>query len=164
MVAVLKSIRRRVESRSEKMRNPRRVSDVHTLSDEQKKLAPRKDILDPQGPVLQKWNKIFVISCVLAVSVDPFFFYIPVINNDEKCLDMSGSLQITASVFRTFFDLFYILRIIFQFKTGFIPPSSRVFGRGDLNDDPVAITKRYLKSYFIIDVLSILPLPQVSPS
>ncbi|KAK7332752.1 hypothetical protein VNO80_29507 [Phaseolus coccineus] len=161
VIAVLKSIGRRVERRSEKMKNLSRVSDVHPLSDGQKKLPPRKVILDPKDPMLQKWNKIFVISCVLAVSVDPFFFYIPVINDKEKCLDMSGSLQITASVFRTFFDLFYILHIIFQFKTGFIPPSSRVFGSGDLNDDPVAITKRYLTSYFIIDVLSIIPLPQV---
>lgn len=146
------------------MKNFNRVSDVHPVSDGQKKSPPRKVILDPKDPMLQKWNKIFVISCVLAVSVDPFFFYIPVINDKKKCLDMSGSLQITASVFRTFFDLFYVLHIIFQFKTGFVSPSSRVFGSGDLNDDPVAITKRYLTSYFIIDVLSIIPLPQVSPS
>ncbi|CAJ1961282.1 unnamed protein product [Sphenostylis stenocarpa] len=159
--AVLRSIGRRVESGSAKMKNLRRASTVHPLSNGQKKLPPKKKILDPQGPILQKWNKIFVITCVLAVSVDPFFFYIPVINNDEKCLDLSGSLQITASVFRTFLDLFYILRIIFQFKTGFIAPPSRVFGRGELINDPVAITKRYLTSHFIIDILSIIPLPQV---
>ncbi|XP_027933201.1 cyclic nucleotide-gated ion channel 1-like [Vigna unguiculata] len=161
VIEVLKSIGRKVEGSSEKMKNLRRVSVVHPLSDGQKKLPPRKKILDPQSSMLQKWNKIFVISCVLAVSVDPFFFYIPVIDDDKKCLDLSGSLQITASVFRTFFDLFYILHIIFQFKTGFIPPSSRTFGRGELIDDPVAITKRYLTSYFFIDILSIIPLPQV---
>nr|KYP71931.1 Cyclic nucleotide-gated ion channel 1 [Cajanus cajan] len=139
----------------------RRASVVHFVSDGQKKLPPRKNILDPQGPVLQKWNKIFVITCVMAVSVDPFFFYIPVIIDDKKCLDLDTALQITASVLRTFFDLFYILRIIFQFKTGFIAPSSRVFGRGELIDDPVAIMKKYLTSLFIIDILSIIPLPQV---
>ncbi|GLT71977.1 hypothetical protein SLA2020_439540 [Shorea laevis] len=32
---------------------------------------------------------------------------------------------------------------------------------GELNADPKAIAKRYLFSYFIIDILSILPLPQV---
>ncbi|KAG4914108.1 hypothetical protein GLYMA_19G255300v4 [Glycine max] len=158
---VLKSIGRRLESGSEKMKNLRRASAVHPVSDGQKKLPPRKKILDPQGPVLQKWNKIFVITCVLAVSVDPLFSYIPVINNEEKCVHLDGALQITASVLRTFFDLFYILRIIFQFKTAFIPPSSRVFGRGELIDDPVAIMKRYLTSHFIIDILSIIPLPQV---
>ncbi|KAL3030754.1 hypothetical protein AAZX31_03G235900 [Glycine max] len=159
--AVLKSIGRRLESVSEKMKNLTRASAVHPVSDGKKKLPPRKKILDPQGPILQKWNKIFVITCVMAVSVDPLFFYIPVINNARKRVDLDGVLQITASVLRTFFDLFYILRIIFQFKTGFIAPSSRVFGRGELIDDPMAIMKRYLTSHFIIDVLSIIPLPQV---
>jgi len=162
--AVLKSIGRRLESVSEKMKNLTRASAVHPVSDGKKKLPPRKKILDPQGPILQKWNKIFVITCVMAVSVDPLFFYIPVINNARKRVDLDGVLQITASVLRTFFDLFYILRIIFQFKTGFIAPSSRVFGRGELIDDPMAIMKRYLTSHFIIDVLSIIPLPQVYPS
>ncbi|XP_020412593.1 cyclic nucleotide-gated ion channel 1 isoform X1 [Prunus persica] len=48
-----------------------------------------------------------------------------------------------------------------KFRTGFIAPSSRVFGRGELIDDPVAIAKRYLSSYFIIDILAVFPLPQV---
>ncbi|ONI23395.1 hypothetical protein PRUPE_2G186700 [Prunus persica] len=48
-----------------------------------------------------------------------------------------------------------------KFRTGFIAPSSRVFGRGELIDDPMAIAKRYLSSYFIIDILAILPLPQM---
>ncbi|KAJ1413776.1 RmlC-like jelly roll fold [Sesbania bispinosa] len=160
--AILKSIGRRLESGSEKIKNLRRPSAVHPVSNGQtKKPASRRKIHDPQGPMLQRWNKIFVITCVMAVSVDPLFFYIPVIHGKEKCLDLNGTLQITTSVLRTFFDLFYILRIIFQFQTGFIAPSSRVFGRGDLIDDPVAIVKRYLSSHFIIDILSILPLPQV---
>ncbi|KAL4339221.1 hypothetical protein GQ457_08G033650 [Hibiscus cannabinus] len=49
----------------------------------------------------------------------------------------------------------------YHFHTGFIAPSSRVFGRGVLVEDSLAIAKRYLQSYFIIDVLAVLPLPQV---
>lgn len=162
--AVLKSIGRRFVSGSEKMKKFRRPSSmVHPVNEGQtKKLdSSKRKILDPQGPMLQKWNKIFVITCVLAISVDPFFFYIPVIVGKQKCLDLDGTLQTTISVLRTFFDLFYILRIIFQFRTGFIAPSSRVFGRGELIDDPVAIMKRYLSSHFIVDILSIIPLPQI---
>lgn len=125
------------------------------------KPASRCSVLDPQGPLLQKWNKIFVITCVMAVSMDPLFFYIPVIDDQRKCLNLNGTLKITASVLRTFFDLFYIIRIVFQFRTGFIAPSSRVFGRGEPVDDPFAIAMRYLSSHFIIDILSILPLPQM---
>ncbi|KMT16062.1 hypothetical protein BVRB_3g052330 [Beta vulgaris subsp. vulgaris] len=121
-----------------------------------------KKVLDPQGSFLQKWNKIFVLSCVIAVSIDPLFFYIPVINNNKKCLDLDHKLEITASVLRTFTDIFYLLHIIFQFRTGFIAPSSRVFGRGVLVEDAKAIAKRYLSSYFWIDILAVLPLPQVA--
>ncbi|KAK7275353.1 hypothetical protein RIF29_16466 [Crotalaria pallida] len=127
-----------------------------------KNIASKRKVLDPQGPLLQKWNKIFVITCFLAISVDPLFFYIPVINEQRKCLGLDGpALKIIACVLRTFFDIFYIIRIIFQFRTGFIAPSSRVFGRGELVDDIRAIVKRYLCSCFIIDILSIIPLPQM---
>ncbi|KAF5191069.1 Cyclic nucleotide-gated ion channel [Thalictrum thalictroides] len=120
-----------------------------------------RKVLDPQGPFLQKWNKIFVISCVIAVSMDPLFFYIPVIDGEKNCLDVDRKLEITACVLRFFTDIFYILHIIFQFRTGFIAPSSRVFGRGVLVEDLVAIARRYMSSYFLIDILAVLPLPQV---
>lgn len=121
-----------------------------------------KEVLDPQGPFLQKWNKIFVLSCVIAVSIDPLFFYIPVIDDNKKCLDMDKKLEIISSILRSFTDVFYVLHIIFQFHTGFIAPSSRVFGRGVLVEDAKAIAKRYLSSYFWIDILAVLPLPQVA--
>ncbi|KAJ6340603.1 hypothetical protein OIU77_008377 [Salix suchowensis] len=84
----------------------------------------------------------------------------------QKILDPQGpflqsKMEITASVLRSFTDIFYILHIIFEFRTGFIAPSSRVFGRGVLVEDTWAIAKRYLLSYFLIDILAVLPLPQV---
>ncbi|KAK2444273.1 cyclic nucleotide-gated ion channel [Trifolium repens] len=123
--------------------------------------SSRKKILDPQGPFLQKWNKIFVLSCLIAVSIDPLFFYIPVIDDGKKCLSRDRKMETTATVLRSFSDIFYIIHIIFQFRTGFIAPSSRVFGRGVLVEDSWAIAKRYMSSYFLIDILAVLPLPQV---
>ncbi|OIT04668.1 PREDICTED: cyclic nucleotide-gated ion channel 1 [Nicotiana attenuata] len=124
-------------------------------------LGSEKKMLDPQGPFLQKWNKIFVLSCVIAVSLDPLFFYIPVIDNDNKCLHLDRKMEVTASVLRSITDIFYLLHIVLQFRTGFIAPSSRVFGRGVLIEDAWEIAKRYLSSYFLIDILAVLPLPQV---
>lgn len=118
-------------------------------------------ILHPQGPFLQRWNKIFVLSCIFAVSVDPLFFYIPVINDQKSCWYLDRKLKIAASVLRSFTDIFYILHIIFQFRTGFITSSSTSFGRGVLVEDPHAIAKRYFTTYFLIDVFAVLPLPQV---
>lgn len=124
-------------------------------------LGSWKNTLNPQGKFLQKWNKIFVLSCVIAVSVDPLFFYIPIVIDSKKCLDLDNKLQITASVLRSFTDIFYIVHIIFQFRTGFIAPSSRVFGRGVLVEDAWEIAKRYMSTYFLVDILAVLPLPQV---
>jgi hypothetical protein len=118
-------------------------------------------ILHPQGPFLQKWNKIFVISCIFAVSVDPLFFYIPIINDEEPCWYLDRKLKITASVLRSFTDIFYILHIIFQFRTGFVSSSSTASGRNVLIEDRYEITKRYLSTYFLIDVFAVIPLPQV---
>ncbi|KAH0460378.1 hypothetical protein IEQ34_011041 [Dendrobium chrysotoxum] len=121
----------------------------------------KKKVLDPQGPFLQRWNKIFVLACVLAVSVDPLFFYVPIVDDDNNCFELDKKLETTANVLRSFTDIFYVLHIIFQFRTGFIAPSSRVFGRGVLVEDLSAIAWRYLSSNFLIDILAVLPLPQV---
>ncbi|KAL5796026.1 hypothetical protein ACOSQ2_000846 [Xanthoceras sorbifolium] len=160
--AVMESIRRGFETGSERIRSLKRPISFHTyVNQSAKKSDSWKKILDPQGPFLQWWNKIFILSCVIAVSIDPLFFYIPVIDSTRKCLDLDRTLEITACVLRTFIDAFYILHIIFQFRTGFIAPTSRVFGRGVLVKDPLVIARRYLSSYFIVDILAILPLPQV---
>ncbi|XP_072989807.1 cyclic nucleotide-gated ion channel 1-like isoform X2 [Typha latifolia] len=124
-------------------------------------LKSRKKVFDPQGPFLQRWNKIFVLSCVMALAVDFMFFYIPVVNANDNCIDMDHKLEIATSIFRSFTDIFYILHIIFQFKTGFLARSSRVYGKGVLVEDSSAIAKRYLSSYFLVDILAVLPLPQV---
>ncbi|XP_074282254.1 putative cyclic nucleotide-gated ion channel 5 [Silene latifolia] len=123
--------------------------------------ASEKKIFDPQDKFLQLWNKLFVVACILSVFVDPFFFYLPIVNPDPYCLGIDRSLAISATTVRTIIDAFYLIRIALQFRTAFIAPSSRVFGRGELVIDPAQIAKRYLRSYFIIDFLAVLPLPQI---
>ncbi|KAL5211936.1 hypothetical protein ABZP36_022783 [Zizania latifolia] len=139
--------------------NSSRSESLNKPASEDKKSKTR--VLDPQEPFLQRWNKIFVISCLIAVSVDPLFFYIPVIDGDNNCLYLDKKLETIASILRFFTDIFYLLHIVFQFRTGFIAPSSRVFGRGVLVEDTFEIAKRYLSTYFLIDFLAVLPLPQV---
>ncbi|VFQ67558.1 unnamed protein product [Cuscuta campestris] len=126
-----------------------------------KGLGYRRKIFDPHGPFRQRWNKIFVLLCIVAISLDPLFLYIPVVDNVNKCLGLDKKLEITASVLRSCTDIVYILHIVLQFRTGFIAPSSRVFGRGVLVEESWEIAKRYLSFYFVIDILSVLPLPQV---
>ncbi|KAF9662741.1 hypothetical protein SADUNF_Sadunf18G0085800 [Salix dunnii] len=120
-----------------------------------------KKIFDPQDKFLQFCNKLFLISCILAVSVDPLFFYLPVFSDSENCLEIDRKLATIATSLRTIVDAFYLIRMALQFRTAFIAPSSRVFGRGELVIDPTQIAKRYMQRYFIIDLLSVLPLPQI---
>ncbi|CAN6231090.1 unnamed protein product [Urochloa humidicola] len=124
-------------------------------------MKPTARVLDPQGPFLQTWNKIFVISCLVSVSVDSLFFYAPAIDGDNSCLYLDDKLDKVASILRSLTDIFYLLRIAFQFRTGFTASSSRVFGHGVLVDNTFEIAKRYLATYFLIDFLAVLPLPQV---
>jgi cyclic nucleotide gated channel len=122
-------------------------------------------IFDPQDRLLVRLNRSFLISCILSIAIDPMFFYGPVVtledNNNNMCIGIEKSLAISTAVLRTVVDLFFLARIVLQFRTAFIAPSSRVFGRGELVIDTMEIAKRYFRRFFIADLLSILPLPQV---
>ncbi|XP_022723991.1 putative cyclic nucleotide-gated ion channel 8 isoform X1 [Durio zibethinus] len=120
-----------------------------------------KMIFDPQDRSLLLWNKFFVVSCILAVSVDPLFFYLPIFNHLSHCLGIDVKLGVTTTTIRTIIDAFYLIRMCLQFRTAYIAPSSRVFGRGELVIDSAQIAARYLSRYFIVDFLSVLPLPQI---
>ncbi|KAL2462184.1 putative cyclic nucleotide-gated ion channel 9 [Abeliophyllum distichum] len=120
-----------------------------------------KKIFDPQDKSLLFWNRLLVISCIIAVSVDPLFLYLPIFQSDEMCLHIDESLAYTTTSLRTVIDAFYLIRMVLQFRTAYIAPSSRVFGRGELVIDPTQIASRYLHRYFIVDFLSVLPLPQI---
>nr|POE83311.1 isoform 2 of probable cyclic nucleotide-gated ion channel 5 [Quercus suber] len=59
-----------------------------------------KKIFDPQDKSLLLWNRLFVISCILAVSIDPLFFYLPVFIHASNCL-------VPHSVYGTIFSGFW---------------------------------------------------------
>ena len=126
--------------------------------DPRKKGTTRETILhnlNPDGKYLQMWNMMFVVSCTIAVSVDPLFFYLPVINEDNKCLALDDKLKITTICLRSVTDMIYVLNIILQF----LCPVK--LARTMVVKDAWLIAKRYLLSYFLMDILAILPIPQV---
>ncbi|KAK4571304.1 hypothetical protein RGQ29_029919 [Quercus rubra] len=126
--------------------------------DPRKKGTTRETILhnlNPDGKYLQMWNMMFVVSCTIAVSVDPLFFYLPVINEDNKCLALDDKLKITTICLRSVTDMMYVLNIILQF----LCPVK--LARTMIVKDAWLIAKTYLSSYFLMDILAILPIPQV---
>lgn len=123
----------------------------------------RKRILDPGSAIVLNWNRIFILSCLLALFVDPLYFYLPSVGGTKEswCVRTDVNLRIIVTCFRTLADLFYMLHVIIKFRTAYVAPSSRVFGRGELVMDPKKIAKRYLRSNFFVDLIATLPLPQV---
>lgn len=122
-----------------------------------------KRTLDPSSEVVLKWNRIFLVACLIALFVDPLFFYLPQVDNINNSFCMSRNVPLGAVVtfFRTLADIFYFLHVLVRFRTAFVAPSSRVFGRGELVRDRKQIARRYIKSGFFIDLIAALPLPQV---
>ncbi|BBH03741.1 cyclic nucleotide gated channel 1 [Prunus dulcis] len=62
----------------------------------------------PKSFLQQWWNTIFVVSCVLAVLLDPLFFYIPIVEEDRKCLKLDKRLKAISFALRSLTDFFYI--------------------------------------------------------
>ncbi|KAL6844048.1 hypothetical protein ACP4OV_025721 [Aristida adscensionis] len=125
--------------------------------------SSKKTIFDPQDKLLLRMNRVFFMSCIIAVAVDPLFFFLPIIesSNNSKCIGIDNKLAVTATIVRTVIDFIYFIRMLLQFRTAYVAPSSRVFGSGELVIDPMLIAMRYFKSYFIMDLFALLPLPQI---
>ncbi|TQD84515.1 hypothetical protein C1H46_029950 [Malus baccata] len=112
-------------------------------STETGKGATVKEILDPRGRFGVIWSKMFVISCAIAVSLDPFFFYIPVVVEEKKCIRKDTSLRTVALLLRSLTDMTFIIHILHEVRVT------------STNTTAVAIS-------ILVDFLAILPIPQVA--
>ncbi|XP_058108463.1 probable cyclic nucleotide-gated ion channel 20, chloroplastic isoform X1 [Magnolia sinica] len=118
-------------------------------------------IINPHTKVVQQWNQFFVISCLVAIFVDPLFFFLLSVQKDNKCIQFNWSLAIAIVVVRNFTDFIYLLHMLLQFRLAYIAPESRVVGAGDIVDHPKKIALHYLRGYFLLDIFVVLPLPQI---
>ncbi|CAL9007911.1 unnamed protein product [Prunus brigantina] len=173
-VAVADNSKEKVASHSK----PEATVENSVMKDEHgssKKWSPKEEEAHdpPQGCFLQKWKKIFVASCLFAVLLDPLFLYVPMMRDEIKCLLYDRNLKIAALLLRSVTDLFYILDIIFQIYAS--PNYSDVMGlyrRIRLYCSKIRFWRKYfvptiaktiLGSYdILIDIMAILPLPQVA--
>ncbi|XP_061999075.1 cyclic nucleotide-gated ion channel 1-like [Rosa rugosa] len=152
---------------------------------------------------VSKWDKIFITSCIIAVLLDPLFFYIPYIHEDNKCLGKDKTLGIAAILLRSLTDITFIVNITYQIrewiKTGSIKIQKAGLPSKDVEDQRPTIvwedsidkgectqfaeevvgifsrTKKkiagaknkiaqklpWLTLPVFIDILAVLPLPQV---
>ncbi|XP_026455119.1 cyclic nucleotide-gated ion channel 18-like [Papaver somniferum] len=117
-------------------------------------------VFEPGGGFVAIWNRTFLVICFFALFLDPLYFYLPYVGG-PACLQMDITLQVALTTLRSLADLSYLFHVLIKFRTAFVAPSSRVFGRGELVKDPREIALRYLKSDFLIDLAATLPLPQI---
>ncbi|XP_057855168.1 probable cyclic nucleotide-gated ion channel 20, chloroplastic [Cryptomeria japonica] len=118
-------------------------------------------IMNPHAKIVQQWNKFFVISCLVAIFVDPLFFFVLSVKQDYRCIILDRPLTVVITVLRSITDFFYFLHMLLQFRLAYVGPESRVVGAGDLVDDPKEIAQHYLCRYFLLDLFVVLPLPQI---
>ncbi|PON97036.1 Ion transport domain containing protein [Trema orientale] len=130
--------------------DPMKGGGLHDFSPKKDRIKVEK-ILNPWASYPRLWNKIFLVSCVIGLTIDPLFLYIPIINDDKKCLEMDYHMKNVALVLRSLTDFAYVLHLIFRLRSALV--MSKELG--------ISIFTGLPWSYLLIDVLAILPLPQV---
>ncbi|KAI6669397.1 hypothetical protein NL676_004282 [Syzygium grande] len=118
-------------------------------------------IFDPRGQTIDRWNRIFLTVCVVSLFVDPLFLFVPSLDSNNYCIEDAFTAKVVLTTIRSVLDAFYAAQIIVRFRTAYVAPSSRVFGRGELVIDSKKIALRYLSRGFCIDLFAAFPLPQV---
>lgn len=109
------------------------------------------------------WNKIIVLACVIAVSLDPLFLYIPTINQEFKCFELDKKLRVFALVWRSIFDLIYLMDIIYNVTKAYKVGKREDRPSGGIMKIGIQLVKDGKISWYpiVVDLLSILPVPQV---
>ncbi|KAL6198610.1 hypothetical protein ACLB2K_028399 [Fragaria x ananassa] len=115
----------------------------------------------PLLPVAKKWKRVFILSCV-AVSIDCLFLYIPIIDQENKCLGSDKRLRNIALVLRSITDIAFILHILLLMDDEMDDDPKW----DDSNKDPAKVSwlsrkMPRLSIYVIVNFLAILPIPQV---
>ncbi|XP_061989526.1 cyclic nucleotide-gated ion channel 1-like isoform X2 [Rosa rugosa] len=111
-------------------------------------------------------KQMFVVSCI-AVAFDPLFLYIPIVDENNKCLGIDKKLRIAALVLRSLTDIPSEIHIIHQIR--------RVAAMKEVEPawwmDPVELQKlqkerrfkiRRICVHIAIYFLAVLPIPQVT--
>ncbi|KAF9671230.1 hypothetical protein SADUNF_Sadunf12G0025800 [Salix dunnii] len=118
-------------------------------------------VMKPHDQMVQRWSKFFFISCLVAIFVDPLFFFLLWVQQENNCIVIDWPMTKTIVIFRSLTDLIYLMNILLQFRLAYVAPESRVVGAGELVDHPKKIAQHYVRGWFFIDLFVVLPLPQI---
>ncbi|KAJ3693371.1 hypothetical protein LUZ60_008851 [Juncus effusus] len=138
-------------------------SQITTCFENRASISNSKWIPDPDGYIILVWNRIFFLSCLSSLCIDPLFFYLPFIENKNEywCVTTDRRLAGVLTFLRSLMDFIYVLNMVIKFHTAHVDPVSRVVGKGELISDEKFIANRYFKRGFYVDLLASFPFPQI---
>ncbi|XP_061356046.1 probable cyclic nucleotide-gated ion channel 20, chloroplastic, partial [Gastrolobium bilobum] len=78
-------------------------------------LIPRfPGVMNPHTKLVQKWNKFFAICFLVAIFVDPLFFFLLSVQKEQKCIVINSTMTKLLVLLRCMNDFVYFLNIILQ--------------------------------------------------
>ena len=106
-----------------------------------------KTKFEPLVQLFFRWyNEILVFCRAIALSLDPLFFYVPVIKEDKKCIGFNKVLWTIAVVSRSVTDVIHLVHFVVESLM------RRDERKRDFNQ---------LRWLIMLNVLVTLPIPQV---
>ncbi|KAK7853828.1 cyclic nucleotide-gated ion channel 1 [Quercus suber] len=117
----------------------------------------QQSVIDGRDSLERSSSSLLIMSSITGsfkLSLDPLFFYVPVINEENKCIELDKKLRTISLILRSVTDIIGIINIILQVLNGYTDKTS-----GE-DFDPNK-TPRWWQLYFLIDILVLLPFPQV---
>lgn len=107
------------------------------------------------------WNRISVISSVIGVSSDPLFFYVPFIDDDNKCIGVDKKLRIAALILRSLKDITSVVYILHHIHKALKHVESESTRRNSNKFNKFFQEFSIKKFYFLFQIFIVLPIPQV---
>ncbi|KAF3544069.1 hypothetical protein DY000_02004464 [Brassica cretica] len=78
-----------------------------------------------------------------------------------KCIRIELEMAYVLVALRSLTDVLYCVNILLQFRLAYTDPESTVVGSGQLVKNPVKIARRYYRGNFLLDLVIVIPLPQI---
>ncbi|KAL4614152.1 hypothetical protein ACB092_07G033500 [Castanea dentata] len=125
---------------------------------------------------LVEWYKIILVSShAIALSLDPLFFFVPVIHEDKKCISEDKKMWINAFFWRSFLDFKYLVHFVVKFyiennEKNKVESKEKKTTSADeskgqrckfWNFSPEEKDLWKLRMWFMFDIIVIFPFPQV---
>ncbi|XP_010435423.1 PREDICTED: probable cyclic nucleotide-gated ion channel 20, chloroplastic isoform X2 [Camelina sativa] len=118
-------------------------------------------IVNPHNKHVKRWSKFFAVSCLLAIFIDPLFFFLVKVHEKHKCIMIDWPMTDVFVVVRSLTDFVFFINILLQFRMAYVAPESRVVGFGKLVSDPLKIALHYVRGKFFLDLFILMPVPQI---